>query len=127
MAAKPNFNDRIVPRIIRISAALGIVGTVAVWIRFGTRAAVGFLVGSLLSLLNFHGLRRVAEGLTGMSSTGLKTSPVFWAFRYMLLMGIGYVIVRGLGISLTPILAGLFVAAAAIILEILYELTYART
>lgn len=124
---KPNFNELIVPRIIRIAAALGVIGTISVLIRYGPKMAVGFLLGSVLSLLNFHGLRRVVEGLTGMSSSGFKTSPVFWAFRYMLFMGIGYVIVKGLGISLTPILAGLFVAAAAIILEILYELTYART
>jgi hypothetical protein len=52
---------------------------------------------------------------------------MFWVFRYVLFAAIGYVIVKILGISLMPILAGLFVAAAAIIVEILYEITYART
>ena len=40
--------------------------------------------------------------------------------------GAAYVIVKGLNISLMPVLAGLFVVAAAILLEIVYELTYAR-
>jgi ATP synthase I chain len=127
MPAKANFHDRALARIIRIGAALGIIGTVVMWIRFGTKTAVGFLAGSLLSLLNFHGLRRVVDGLSGNSKPGMRATPVFWAFRYILFAGIGYVIVKGLGINLMPILAGLFVAAAAIILEILYEITYART
>lgn len=38
-----------------------------------------------------------------------------------------YVIVKVLEISLMSVLAGLFISAAAIIVEILYELIYART
>jgi hypothetical protein len=127
MSPKANYSDRALTRIMRIGAGLGAAGTIVVLIRFGPKTAVGFLAGALLSLLNFHGLRRVAEGLSGSSRPGFRASPVFWAFRYFLFAGIGYVIVKGLGISLMPILAGLFVAAAAIIVEILYEIAYART
>jgi len=127
MIAKANYYDRALARIVRIGAGLGIAGTIATLVRFGPRTAVGFLAGAILSLLNFYGLRRVVEGLSASGKAGMRASPVFWAFRYFLFAGIGYVIVKGLGISLMPILAGLFVAAAAIIVEILYELTYART
>jgi ATP synthase I chain len=127
MQKKPDDTERTVGRIIRIGAALGIAGTIVVWIRYGPSTAVGFLAGTLLSLLNFHGLRRVADGLSGRRDAGFRGSPMFWVFRYVLFAAIGYVIVKILGISLMPILAGLFVAAAAIIVEILYEITYART
>ena len=132
MTAKANYYDRALARIVRIGAALGVIGAIVVLIRYGPRTAVGFLAGALLSLLNFHGLRRVAEALSPTPDNpspraGMRASPIFWMFRYLLLAGIGYVIVKGLGISLMPILAGLFVVAAAIIVEILYEITYART
>jgi hypothetical protein len=132
VTAKANYYDRALARIVRIGAALGVIGTIVVLIRYGPKTAVGFLAGALLSLLNFYGLRRVAEALSPTPANpsprpGMRASPIFWAFRYFVFAGIGYVIVKGLGISLMPILAGLFVVAAAIIVEILYELTYART
>ena len=122
-----DYSERTITRIIRIAAALGAIGTIAILIRAGMKPAVGFLTGSILSLLNFHGLRRVVDGLSGRANAGFRGSPAFWVFRYGFLFAIGYVIVNLLGISLMPVLAGLFTLAAAILLEILYELTYART
>ena len=132
MTAKANYSDRALARIVRIGAALGVVGTIAVLIRYGPRTAVGFLAGAVLSLLNFYGLRRVVDALSPTPANpapraGMRASPIFWIFRYLFFAGIVYVIVKGLGISLMPILAGLLVVAAAIIVEILYEITYART
>jgi hypothetical protein len=132
MTAKANYSDRALARIVRIGAALGVVGTIAVLIRYGPKTAVGFLAGALLSLLNFYGLRRVVDALSPTPANpapraGMRASPIFWIFRYLFFAGIVYVIVKGLGISLMPILAGLLVVAAAIIVEILYEITYART
>jgi ATP synthase I chain len=126
MTGLANYSEQALKRIFRIGAALGVIGTIVVFIRFGVNTALGFLAGAILSLLNFHGLKRVVDGLSG-ATPGKRSSPLFWAFRYLLFAGIAYVIVKGLGINLMPILAGLFVAAAAIIVEILYELTYART
>ncbi len=122
-----DYSERTITRIIRITAALGVIGTIVILIKTGMKPAVGFLAGSILSLLNFHGLRRVVDGLSGRAHAGFRGSPMFWVFRYGFLFAIGYVIVNLLGISLMPILAGLFTLAAAILLEILYELTYART
>ena len=42
--------------------------------------------------------------------------------RYVLLAAAGYVILRFSEISLTAALVGLFVSAAAVIIEILYQL-----
>jgi hypothetical protein len=135
--ATPNFYDRVLTRIVRIGMALGAVGTIYTAIRFGPRIAIGFLAGAILSILNFHGLRRLVEGLEALAapnadgsprrpSAGMRGSWMFWALRYAIFFGAAYVIVRGLNISLMPVLAGLFVVAAAILVEIVYELTYAR-
>jgi ATP synthase I subunit len=127
MAEDAAFYDRALVRIMRVGMVLGGAGTVYAWVRHGSRAAIGFLVGSLLSLFNFHSLRRLAEGLGAGSGAPFGGSAVFYGLRYFMVGGAVYVIVKVLEISLMSVLAGLFVAAAAIIVEILYELIYART
>ncbi|MEO7654038.1 MAG: hypothetical protein ABIZ80_26565, partial [Bryobacteraceae bacterium] len=54
-------------------------------------------------------------------------SAVFLGMRYLLLGGGAYAILMFSTFSLTGVLAGLFVPAAAVILEILFELVYAGT
>jgi len=138
MTKTPSFDDRMLTRIVRIGIVLGVAGTIYAAVKYGPRIAVGFLAGAILSILNFHGLRRLVEGLESLATTNSNGSPeppvtagfrgswVFWVLRYVIFFGAAYVIVRGLKIGLMPVLAGLFVTAAAILVEILYELTYAR-
>jgi hypothetical protein len=52
---------------------------------------------------------------------------VVLATRYLLLGLAGYVIVKVFGLGLVALLLGLFVPAAAVLAEILYELVYAGT
>jgi len=136
-SAEPNFYDGVLTRIVRIGIVLGAAGTIYAAVKFGPRIGIGFLAGAILSILNFHGLRRLVEGLEALAapnpdgsqkrvSAGMRGSWMFWALRYAIFFGAAYVIVKGLNISLMPVLAGLFVVAAAILLEIVYELTYAR-
>jgi hypothetical protein len=143
MARKPDFYDRVLTRIVRIGMVLGAAGAIFTAVKFGPRIAIGFLAGAILSILNFHGLRRLVEGLEALAtpdadgppetgapkkrvSAGLRGSWVFWVLRYAIFFGAAYVIVKGLNITLMPVLAGLFVVAGAIMVEIFYELTYAR-
>ena len=51
---------------------------------------------------------------------------IFLGLRYLILGGGAYVILRYSQISLTAVLAGLFVSIAAVIVEILFELGFAR-
>ena len=143
MPRKPDFYDRVLTRIVRIGMVLGAAGAIFTAVKFGPRIAIGFLAGAILSILNFHGLRRLVEGLEALAtpdadgppetgapqkrvSAGLRGSWVFWVLRYAIFFGAAYVIVKGLNITLMPVLAGLFVVAGAIMVEIFYELTYAR-
>jgi hypothetical protein len=55
-----------------------------------------------------------------------KRVAVLAGLRYALLGGGAYVILRFSSVSVTATLAGLFVAVAAVIVEICFELVYAR-
>ena len=88
---------------------------------------VGFLAGAAIAILNFRWLKR-GVGLLGRAARPPKLrSAVFLGMRYVVL-GLGlYAMMNFFGISLMAVLAGLLIPVAAAILEILYELIYART
>src|SRR5262249_24046705 len=95
----------------------------------GWRGGSGFLLGALISYLNFHWLKRTVYALGEVASGKPPRArmAVFLGLRYLLLGLAAYGILKLSEISLTALLAGLFVPAAAVILEILIELIYART
>ena len=67
------------------------------------------------------------DRLLGRRSAGpRKRMILFFCLRYLLLGAAGYGLVKVFGLNLTAGLLGLFVVAASVILEILYELIYAR-
>lgn len=103
-------------------------GAVAALALGGWPAAGGFLAGSVASYLNFRWLKRLVEAL-GPGTAGKPPRArvaVFLGLRYALLGLGGYVILKSSVISLPAALAGLFVSVAAVILEIVFELAYAR-
>jgi hypothetical protein len=117
-------------RIGRWMAGVAAAGFVAAFLAGGWRLAAGFLLGGLISALNYRWLKKVVGGL-GEQTEGQPPprprSAVFLGLRYFLLGGVAYVILMFSTISLTGVLMGLFVPAAAVILEILFELVYAGT
>jgi hypothetical protein len=117
--------ERAVQRISKTMAVLAVAGTLAAFWWQGWRWGSGFAAGALLSWLNFRWLKQLTSALGGKRLR--RASAIFLAFRYLLLGGSVYVIVRYSSISLSALLTGLFVAAAAVILEVLFELVYART
>lgn len=127
--AEPLFYDRALTRIVRSILALAAVGTVAVGFYGGWRWSAGFLAGALVSYLSFRGFQRLVDSLGPATEAKPPRARVaiLMGARYLLLAAGGYAIVRFSTLSLTAALLGLFVSAAAVILEILYELIYART
>jgi hypothetical protein len=117
-----------VERISRVTLALGAAGALAALLLAGWGAAGGFALGAAASYFNFRWLKGGVEAL-GKASAGAPTRArvaVLLGLRYLLL-GLGaYVILKSSVISLPAALAGLFVSVAAVILEILFELMYAR-
>ena len=112
-------------RIMRGMAALSAAGCLLFLILRGWRWALAYLLGAAASYLNFHWLKKVVDGL----GTTLKArlSPKFAiliGLRYLLLGAGAYVIVNFTSLSLPAALIGLFVPAAAVMQEIIFELIY---
>ena len=114
--------DRAAQRIGRIRVAIAAMGTVVALAAGGWKLGAGFLLGAVLSVLNFRWLKGLVDSLGGKPARG----SVFLAFRYLLLGGGAYVILRYSPISLTAVLTGLFVLVAALFVEVIFEIVYAR-
>jgi hypothetical protein len=114
-------------RMARGTVALAAAGCLACLILRGWRWALAYLLGAAASYLNFRWLKRVVDALGGALST--RPSPKFAiliGLRYLLLGAGAYAIVNFTSLSLPAALIGLFVPVAAVILEIVFELIYAR-
>ncbi len=113
-------------RIARGTVALGAAGCAICLFWRGWKWALAYLLGAAASYLNFRWLKRVVDALGGALSA--RPSPKFAiliGLRYVLLGAGAYVIVNFTSLSLPAALIGLFVPVAAVILEIIFELTYA--
>jgi len=113
-------------RITRYIPVLGALGAVLAWWRGGAWFAAGFVVGGAISYVNFYWLKRVVNALaervthSGRSEGG-RTALTRFLFRYALIAVAAYVIFNISARSLFGMLAGLFLPAAAIVCEAVYE------
>lgn len=123
-----SFTRRAVTRIEFLIVFLGIGGTAAAAIHGGGRWALGFLLGAVASWISFRWTKKVVNALGGPAGAPPRHRfAVLLGLRYLLLAAGGYAILNYSAVSLAAALFGLFVPVAAVILEILFELTYART
>ncbi len=106
--------------------ALAPVFTVAAWLRYGWRVALGLALGCAVSYINFYWLKRVVSAMADrITRTGRSESGKGIVFRFLLryfLMGLAaYAILTVSPASLYGLLAGLFLPVAAIACEAGYE------
>ena len=111
-------------RIGRIMVAVAVQGTCGALALGGWKTAAGFLLGASISGLNYHWLHKLVAGLGDGGHPRYRS--VVLGFRYLILGGGAYVILRLSPISLTACLVGLFVLTAAVFVEVIFELVYAR-
>ena len=114
-------------RIRNFMLILGPLVSAAAWIRFGPRAAVGFLLGSVIAFLNFEWLKSGVSGLADrVTNAGKRQSGkgivTRFLLRYVLLGLAAYAILTSFPASLRGLFAGLFLPVGAIVCEALYEL-----
>ena len=124
MATETWLMEGAVARMLRTMVGLAIGGSVLLLLTRGWTWGAGFALGAAVSWLNFHWLKQIVEALGG--SRPRARLALLLGARYLLLGGGAYVIVEYSFISLPAALAGLFVSVAAVILEILFQLAYAR-
>jgi hypothetical protein len=119
-----------IDRIRRITLVIGIGSTVAIWAIYGMAIGSGYLIGCVISYVNFHWLKKAIDTLAGrVTETGYATSSRGVVLRFMLRYGFiviaCYVILIGSKSSVYGLLGGLFVTVAAILCEAAYEVVIA--
>ena len=125
--AKDSFYASALPRIRSFMLGLAPILTGAAWLRFGPRAAGGFLIGCAIAYLNFQWLKSGVSSLadrvtnTGKPQSG-KGMVARFLLRYALLGGAAYAILTSFPASLRGLFAGLFLPVGAIVCEAVYEL-----
>jgi small-conductance mechanosensitive channel len=113
-------------RIRRISIVLGAVATVAVWWRFGIAIGLGFVLGAVVSYVNFlwleHAINAVAVRVSEGHHHGSARGVVFrFLLRYGLVALGCFAILISFKSSIYGFLGGLFLMVAAILCEAAYE------
>jgi len=122
--------ERAVVRISRWLLLVALLGAAVGSALRGWRWGLAFLLGAGASYINFRWIHRLVNSL---GDAAAKRKPprarvaVLLGLRYLLLGAGAYAILRFSTLSLAAVLLGLFVSVAAVILEILFELIYART
>jgi len=110
-------------RIYVLMAILAVVGLAACASWKGFRGAASFASGALISVASLLSLQQIGPILTGEAG-GLRV--FFLSFRMLLLFGFAYAILQIYEGFLPATACGLLLAVAAITLEAIYQLIYAR-
>jgi len=122
-AVDPNFYVQALRRIGILILAIGTVGAGALTSLKGFRMGLAFLIGALFSYASFWGWQHVVLAL---SPGATQQKPWKFVFRIIVLGGLACVIIKLLGLNVAAAVTGLLVSGAAVILEIVFELIYAR-
>jgi hypothetical protein len=130
--------ERQIARIPRLIAILGAVGTGVAGLFGGFGYAGAFFIGAGAAYFNFKLVERVVTGLTQRIAESAQAgteqvakAPKMFGIRMAIQFGLfilgTFVILRFTGFNVVLALLGFFVCPAAVILEILYELTYGHS
>ncbi|MDQ2900605.1 MAG: ATP synthase subunit I [Acidobacteriota bacterium] len=112
---------RAIERLGRWILLLAVLGGVAAEWRGGWRWSLGFLLGAAASYWNFRAIKKIVDRLApGTKPPGRGIMRVL--LRFLALALGAFAILRYSEISVRAALIGLFVSAAAVILEIVFEL-----
>jgi hypothetical protein len=116
-----------ISRMLRLMAVFAVGGALVLFAWRGWKWGAGFAFGAGVAWINFVLLKKLADslGATGPKppSTG---SSVFLGSRYLILGAVVYATLRFTSISMLAAAIGLFVSLAAVLVEILFEVVYAR-
>ena len=116
------FYERVTSRIFKVTLAISGAGTLAALAWRGWRVGAGFALGAAISWINFRWLKHAVDALGGKRAR--PRLALLAGFRYLLLGGAAYAILRYSSISLRATLVGLFVSVTAVIVEIFFEVVY---
>jgi hypothetical protein len=108
--------------VYKLTALFGLLGFVSYFWVEGVRSAAAFALGAASSFGNLW----LFDWLSGTIAPGTTSRKPWQAgayfFRYLLLLGIGYAIVKTLNVSPVAVLLGLLASAAAVLASLILEL-----
>jgi hypothetical protein len=121
-------------RIEWLTIALGFAGSVFAAIGWGWGAGAGVALGAALTWLNFRWLKQGVGALVAVSIAQAGSEQarvpllVYVKFfgRFALLLVVLYVILSRTILPVAAVLAGLFALVAAVMIELIFELTRGR-
>ena len=117
-------------RIEYLTIGIGAAAAIAAGIEWGFVAGMGVAIGALLSWLNFRWMKQGISTLARLASAQAdaekphipKSAYAKFLGRYVLLIIVAYVILRGFRSMGLALLAGLFAGVAAVLVELIAQL-----
>ena len=117
--------EQAVRRIYRAMGVLIVSGAAAGAAFRGWQYGLSFGLGSVISWVSFNWLHAAVDALDPNRPTARRRRVYLFVWlRYILRGGGGYAIVKIFGVNGIAALIGLFVPAAAVVVEIIYELVH---
>lgn len=112
-------------RVWVLMQLLAALGTIVTFLWKGAPYGVGFLIGSLIAMVSFRLTHRMVSSIGGPGNSKPQTwKIVLMGSRYVIITAVIYAILNIYGFNIVAALCGLFIAAAAVLLEILYEVIH---
>ncbi len=108
--------------IYKLTGLFGLLGFVWYFWAEGVRSAAAFALGALCSFGNLWLFDWISRAIAPGAATRKPWQAGAYVTRYVLLLGIGYAIVKGLGVSPLAVILGLLVSAAAVLASLAFEL-----
>jgi len=124
----PEFYQRALLRMPRWIALVTAVGLPFVWWKGGGLHAASFVAGAIGGYWNYIGVCRIAERLseTGQTRGHTRRFTARSLLRLLFIAAAAFVIIRFTHIHLAAAFMGFFTPVAAVVLEILFELSFLR-
>ena len=108
-------------RVRWIILVLGVAGALGATIRFNLSTGAAFLIGAIISYASFWGWERVVERLGPQSRRPPRRS--YFVIRLLALVAVAWVIIKYLRLNVAAAICGLLVSGAAVVLELIFELS----
>jgi hypothetical protein len=115
-------DDFSIKKVYLLSVVFGVFGAATYLWAEGVRSAVAFLLGAIASCGNLWLFDWISKSISPQAAARKPWQAGAYITRYLVLVGIGYVIVRGLNVSPLAVVLGLLTSAAAVLVWLILEL-----
>ena len=116
------FEGDSIRRLYALTGFFGLVGFTCFFWTEGLRMAFAFALGALCSAGNLWSFEHLSRIIAPGDDVRKPWQAGTYFIRYILLLGIGYAIVKTLNVSPFAVVLGLFASTAAVLLSLILEL-----